>query len=46
MKKTLEFWLERKVAKGAVKLIGPLAVAGAGYYLYKKYKGGDSIASS
>ena len=39
--KALKLWIELKVVKGAVKLIAPLAVAGAGYFLYKKYKNGD-----
>ena len=41
VKKVLKLWIEIKVVKGAVKIIAPLAVAGAGYFLYKKYKNGD-----
>ena len=44
--KALKLWIELKLVKGAVKLIAPLAVAGAGYFLYKKYKNGDASITS
>ena len=42
IKDAAEAWIGLKLAKGASRLIGPLAVAGVGYYLYKRFIAKDS----
>jgi len=44
--KALEFWVGMKVAKGAAKLVAPVAIAGLGYFLYKKCKGNTPALTS
>jgi hypothetical protein len=46
LKKAVEFWVGMKVAKGAAKFVAPVAIAGLGYFLYKKYKGNLPSLSS
>ncbi len=46
IKRALKLWLNLKVAKGATRMVAPVAMAGAGYLLYKKFRGGSSVITS